>query len=568
MTSSSPKTPGNADTTFSIDGIRRNDNNNHGGRTRIFTASNASATTNRNHQTPGSNNAPAASRNLQSNYRNQVRTFFRDWNENQQNQQQHQKTNNIVNVSSDEGNTQEQYLTEREEVMRKSIESRDKELQDMNDLLADQRIEHVKQMQDLKKKLNKLEKDLEKEISGREREQARNNSMMYNELMADLKQKEAQLRDKQIELMEKQALLDQQAAVAQYTQYRTALADSFLSLNQTDNANYNAPPVLPFIQPRTNNLTSTTIAGATATNTGKTAAGATASTEETANGDGTSAATGGTQTRDNAQSHSETISNSMMNNFNNIHLEPDPVADQNLQHAATVSDPSDEIHLSPEKTKEEVRKQKEMNQTELQKILNRSRQDRQNPFASTDENESDNEIYFESTQPVAEFDLEMQENLNNLRPGGQTTLGALARIYGWFRTIQSMNIDDAETPTDSSSVTEEERKRIDSLAIVLLHLAKVISGDHHQIEAKVEASRMGKEIYKKWKFFESKTKRKYTGVRRTMFRERMNSFREAGFADDSGAHTTTDSPGKSDTLPEKSSGTNPFEEDDNQGEPT
>ena len=138
----------------------------------------------------------------------------------------------------------------------------------------------------------------------------------------------------------------------------------------------------------------------------------------------------------------------------------------------------------------------------------------------------------------------------------QQTIGALAGIHLWFKR---MNFEDNDEVRDNST--------IDSLATVLVQLTKVISGGHQLIEAKTEATRLGKDIYKQWRKMEKSGNRKYTEARQKQLKDNVNSFKEAGFAetsqDKTNEESTFDSNPKSDTIPEKEdhSGKNPFDEE-------
>ena len=493
MTSSSPKTPGEINQSWNVPGIRNIPH--YSKKNKSYGNSQIAPTANRNHTL----------------IRNQVRDFFNPKTPAGPPSHATRPANNGTN--NDNNNEEDEPFSAREERLRKSLDSRDKELQGMQDVMSDMQKKNELQMSKMKDKL----KEVERELTIHKREAEKDAREQNAILQAELRAKQAELREKEAEL--------ERATANQYTQYRTAYNDSLFSLNQSTGLGfptYNAPPVLPFINPNNCNLTSTTVGGARR------------KTPEA----GPSTAPTTTQ--------SETISNSMIENFNNIGM-------QNKSNIQSGLDVEDEIHLTPPRNNNNS-ENLEIERAELQKILNRSRENRQNPFASTDESET--EVYFNSNEPVVDFDEDMENHLSLLWEGGQQTIGALAGIHLWFKR---MNFEENDEVRDNST--------IDSLATVLVQLTKVISGGHQLIEAKTEATRLGKDIYKQWRKMEKLGNRKYTEARQKQLKDNVNSFKEAGFAetsqDKTNEESTFDSNPKSDTIPEKEdhSGKNPFDEE-------
>ena len=349
----------------------------------------------------------------------------------------------------------------------------------------------------LKEKLQEKDKQVV-EMRKQMTDMKNTNDKELKTVMEKMTEMQKEMEKQKLEMERRQVEMDRAAAI-HYTQYRTAnMNESLMSMNNTTGIpnTFNAPPILPFIQTRP---------PTTYTSTARNELGRNLDLSNI----------------NHQPNPSETLGNSIINNLNRMNMNvstPTIVNEQNTLDTATAEGAED--HL---------------NSQELQKILNRSRENRANPFQSTDESSDGGEIYFETANPKVEFPPDIQKYIMQLPEGTQDTANAVLQIEQWFKEVKYEDIN-----------TEKGRKQIDALAVLLVHLSGVINASHQPVEIRVQATRIGKLINKKWKSLEKSAKRRYTGTKEKEHRERVEIIKKAGIYEDTPKKSENSNTEKSD----------------------
>ena len=171
------------------------------------------------------------------------------------------------------------------------------------------------------------------------------------------------------------------------------------------------------------------------------------------------------------------------------------------------------------------------------KVINRSRQGRTNPFASTDSDTDENEVYLhDQANPLDE----RLEGVIKLLEGREDDVRhGLGMASDWFANY-IYGIDKIKG--------QELNGRLDNLAKLLVMITVIISRKENLSPSTVERSAMlGKRIFNIWSQYEAASGRVYTREKRNNYNRNLEAFSNVGWDHPSKTNDTPDTLNANDT---------------------
>ena len=171
------------------------------------------------------------------------------------------------------------------------------------------------------------------------------------------------------------------------------------------------------------------------------------------------------------------------------------------------------------------------------KVINRSRQGRTNPFASTDSDTDENEVYLhDNANPLDE----RLEGVIKLLEGREDDVRhGLGMASDWFANY-IYGIDKIKG--------QELNVRLDNLAKLLVMITVIISRKENLSPSTVERSAvLGKRIFNIWSQYEAASGRVYTREKRNNYNQNLEAFSNVGWDHPSKTNDTPDTLKANDT---------------------
>ena len=164
------------------------------------------------------------------------------------------------------------------------------------------------------------------------------------------------------------------------------------------------------------------------------------------------------------------------------------------------------------------------------KVINRSRQGRTNPFASTDSDTDENEVYLhEDGNPL---DERLDGVIQLLRGREDDVRHGINLAGDWFANyVYQIN----------QKQGKELNERLDNMAKLLVMLTVIISRKDQLSPSTVEdAALLGKQIFTTWSKYEALSGRVYTRARRASYNQNVEAFSSVGWDHPSKTNDTPD----------------------------
>ena len=164
------------------------------------------------------------------------------------------------------------------------------------------------------------------------------------------------------------------------------------------------------------------------------------------------------------------------------------------------------------------------------KVINRSRQGRTNPFASTDSDTDENEVYLNDAN--SPLDERLEGVIQLLRGREDDVRHGLGLAKDWY----------ANNLFEINTIGRNElMARLDNMAKLLVQLTVIISRKDRLSESTVEeAAQLGKEIFTTWSKYETSAGRVYTRARKTSYNQNVEAFSNVGWDHPTKSNDTPD----------------------------
>ena len=195
--------------------------------------------------------------------------------------------------------------------------------------------------------------------------------------------------------------------------------------------------------------------------------------------------------------------------------QPRDTAEKNTNTSLPITEPGD-IDLA--------------NDSLTNKVINRSRQGRTNPFASTDSDTDENEVYLNDAN--SPLDERLEGVIQLLRGREDDVRHGLGLAKDWY----------ANNLFEINTIGRNElMARLDNMAKLLVQLTVIISRKDRLSESTVEeAAQLGKEIFTTWSKYETSTGRVYTRARKTSYNQNVEAFSNVGWDHPTKSNDTPD----------------------------